>query len=257
MANSISLRKVYLFNHISDERLAEIEQVLKRHELAQGEILFNINDPGDELYIVEQGRIAIFAPDAERPGQEQPIRIFEKEDALGEMALIDRKPRSLSARAIEPSVVLGLGVQDFRRLVVEDPDLAFGVMDGLSDRIRYTTEFLSEVREWVGRVSKGDYQTLEKVRGWMKSVAEGNVEDITQDEEEYQDEMLSALAAEFAHMASQVKHREETLKKEIQELKIAINETERKKAVSEAAKNLDEIRARAKALREEMARDAE
>src|SRR5687768_14663913 len=115
MTSALNLRKIYMFNHLSDERLAEVEAVLKRRELKAGEVLFNMDDPGDELYIVESGQVAIYAPNANNPGEEKPIRIFDQNDALGEMALIDRKPRSLSARALKPSVIKALGLSDFQR----------------------------------------------------------------------------------------------------------------------------------------------
>ncbi len=33
--------------------------------------------------------------------------------------------------------------------------MALAVMGGLSDRVRYTTQFLNEVREWVKRIAEG------------------------------------------------------------------------------------------------------
>src|SRR5689334_20593163 len=141
---SKSLQNNYLFSYLSADRMKEVESLLKPRDLKAGETLFNMGDPGDELYIVAEGEVAIYAPDSSKAGQEKPIRMFEVGDALGEMALIDNKPRSLSARAVKPSRVLGLRIEDFRRLIGEEPDMALSVMTGLSDRIRYTTEFLNE-----------------------------------------------------------------------------------------------------------------
>jgi CRP-like cAMP-binding protein len=151
------------------------------------------------------------------------------------MALIDRQPRSLSARALEASTVLVLDGQNFRYFVEEDPRMAFAVMYGLSDRIRYTTEFLNEVRSWVGRVTQGDYssdQFLDEVRGWVQQVSEGEYEESPQPTK-YQDQTLATLAAEFAKMAAMVQQREKELQKEIAQLKIEINEAKRKEDVNE------------------------
>lgn len=263
MTSTLNLRKIYMFSHLSDERLAEVEKVLKARELKTGEVLFNMDDPGDELYIVEDGQVAIYAPDASSPGNEKPIRIFDQNDALGEMALIDRKPRSLSARALKPSVIRALGLADFQRFVQEDPAFSMSLMEGLSDRIRYTTDFLAEVKTWVGRVSSGDYNDpafINQVRSWMQSIADGNYDQQAEGDSDasnhYTDETLSALAAEFATMTAKVQQREAELKQQITELKIAIDNSKREEEVKRVTqtKTFEDLRARAKAMREEAQR---
>jgi CRP-like cAMP-binding protein len=251
MTDPISLRRIYLFDHLSDERLDEIKSVLESRDLAAGEILFNMGDPGDNLYIVAEGKIAIYAPSEEDPARGDPIRIFEREEAMGEMALIDHKSRSLSARALEPSRVLGLAEKDFRRFVSEDTELAFSVMNGLSDRIRYTTQFLNEVRLWVGRVTQGEYseaQFIEEVQNWVQAVGQSDAP-----EDRYQDETLLTLAAEFAQMASQVKQREDELREEIAQLRIVIDQTKREEEVKGITESdfFQDLKARARELREQ------
>lgn len=255
MITTSMLKNSYMFHRLSEERLAAIQAALETRELQTGELLFNMGDPGDELFIVETGQVAIFAPNKDNPGQEKPIRIFRTGGILGEMALIDRQPRSLSARALEPSRVLVLDGKDFRYHVEEEPSLAFAVMYGLSDRIRYTTEFLNEVRSWVGRVTQGDYssdQFLDEVRGWVKQVSAGEYEE-TFRPKNHQDQTLSTLAAEFARMAAVVQQREKALQKEIAQLKIEINESKRKEDVQEI-KDSDYFRSiqeQIKAMREQ------
>jgi len=211
MSKKINLRDVVLFSCLSDETLAGISTALKPRQLEAGEILFNQGDPGDELIIVEEGKIAIFVPVEGASGGGQPIRIFNTGEMLGEMAPIDRKPRSLSARAEEPTRILALGGDDFLRILGQNPEMAILVMAGLSDRIRYTTDFLGEVRTWVKRIAEGDYQTSGVV-----------------DKDRYKDQTLASLAAEFAQMAARVQEREETLRKEVAQLRIEIDEAKRK-----------------------------
>lgn len=211
MSEKINLRDVILFSRLTDEVLADVSAALKSQQLASGEILFNQGDPGDELIIVEEGNVAIFVPIEDVPGGGQPIRIFQAGEMLGEMAPIDRKPRSLSARAEGPARILTLHGDDFHRILSQNPEMAISVMAGLSDRIRYTTDFLGEVRVWVKRIAEGDYQT------------HGVVE-----KDKYADQTLATLAAEFAQMAARVQEREEILRKEVTQLRIEIDEAKRK-----------------------------
>ena len=211
MDAKFALKNVTMFSALSDETLAEVAAALRQRQLAAGEVLFNLGDAGDELIIVKEGSVAIFVPVEGAPGGGQAIRIFQPGEMLGEMALIDAKPRSASARAEEPSTILTLNRQDFQRVLSQHPEVAFSVMAGLNDRIRYTTDFLREVRTWVRRVADGNYQT--------SGVVESN---------QFEDKNMATLAAEFAQMAARVQEREEVLKKEVIALRIEIDDTKRK-----------------------------
>ena len=101
-----SLRDIVMFSQLTGEALERVTHALKTRELEKGEILFNKDDPGDELILVKEGAISIFTPEEEDKRAGQAIRIFEPGDLLGEMALIEKKPRSASARAEVPSIVL-------------------------------------------------------------------------------------------------------------------------------------------------------
>lgn len=207
-----SLSQVALFNQLPDEALAEVEAVLKPRYLSAGEVLFNQGDAGDELVIVDKGRISIFVPTPGAPESGEPIRIFSPGEVLGEMALLDHKPRSVSARAEESSTILTLKGEDFLRILNHSPDMALLVMSVLSERVRYTTDFLGEVRGWVQRIAEGNYQIPELTEGIQ-----------------YRDQSMATLAAEFAQMAGRVREREDTLIREVAQLRIEIDQANRKK----------------------------
>ena len=215
-------------------QLTEIETLLKAHQLSAGEVIFNQGDPGDELIIVEEGVISIFMPVEGKSEDVQPIRLFQPGQMLGEMALIDQKPRSASARAEQDSKILTLNEKDFRSLLARSPELATSVMSGLNDRIRYTTDFLGEVRGWIKRIAEGDYQPSQAISS-----------------EQYSDQNLAALAAEFAQMAARVQEREETLRKEVRKLRIEIDEAKRKEEVARVMSSdyYKELKAKARQLR--------
>lgn len=235
MITLTDLKQIPLFQHLSERETTHLLESLEQRTLPTGSILFNMGDPGDELYIVGEGRVAIYVPSAETPGSEQPIRIFEAGEALGEMALIDHQPRSLSARTLEPTTLFVLTGEEFQRLLIAQPELALSVMMGLSDRVRYTTEFLNEVRSWVQRVAQGNYD-----RAWRPAW-------------DYTDPSIAALAAEFTQMAAQVQQREEALRRELAQLRIEIDETKRKRHVEEIVETdyFQTLQAQARRLRQE------
>jgi CRP-like cAMP-binding protein len=247
------LKEIYLFRRVSDPTLAELAAALEARAYEDGAVLFYKGDLGDEMFIVQEGSVAIYEPNPEKPGQERPLRIFRAGDTFGEMALIDNQPRTLSARAVQPTKVLVLKGDDFRRLL-RDPALALAVMASQNDRIRYTTDFLGEVRDWIGRVAAGQHETAQffsDMQDWVRQVAEGDYPQDAKVDASYRDRTLSTLAAEFARMATQVKQREDALRRQIAELKIEIDETKRKKQVEEITDSeyFQDIQARARSLR--------
>ena len=230
---TVDLEKVALFQGLGDAVLLRIASALVAREVPAGEVLFHMNAPGDEMFIVRTGRIGIYVPDEKSAGKEQPIRVFEPGEVLGEMALIDQQPRSLSGRALLPSTVWVLTGADFRALIGQSPDMALAVMGGLSDRVRYTTQFLNEVREWVKRIAEGQYD-----RSFTP-------------EQTYDEPSIRTLAAEFAQMAAQVEKREQELRKEVFRLQIEIDEAKRERQVSEIVESdyFQSLRSQAKKLR--------
>ncbi|MFN2225521.1 MAG: Crp/Fnr family transcriptional regulator [Anaerolineae bacterium] len=249
-----ALRGIYMFGRLPEATLSRLAAVLQRRSYDENELLFHKGDPGEEMYIVEEGAVAIFEPGDVEPGKERPLRIFRAGGSLGEMALIDRAPRTLSARAIQPTQVLVLKGGDFKNLV-RDPAMAMAIMAGLNDRIRYTTDFLAEVRQWVGRMAGGQYETAQfftDMQTWVRQVAAGEYDtDVQQAAGQYRDPTMATLAAEFARMATHVREREEELRQEIAQLKIEIDHTKRQQQVEEIVDTdfFQDIKSKARDLR--------
>lgn len=239
MSDSFPLTSINLFSRLSPATSATVAAALERRHAPEGELLFRLGDEGDELFIVLAGAVEIFAPTGSDPREGSAIRVFRAGDVLGEMALIDRRPRSVSARTAEPTDLLVLGGDRFRSLLGSDPSLAFAVMGGLSDRIRYTTEFLSQVRGWVHQISENRYDPAALARN------------------EFGDETLEALAREFAEMAARVRQREEALKQEIVQLRIEIDESKKRQEVKSIldSDQFRALKAQARQLRERNSSD--
>jgi CRP/FNR family transcriptional regulator, cyclic AMP receptor protein len=234
MTLNILLKKNTIFKTLSDEAIDKLADSLKIRLIQTGEILFNLGDPGDEMIIVQKGKIAIYMPDSDQPKTGQALRIFQSGDILGEMALIDHLPRSASARAEAPTTIATLDRLSFKQLLEDYPDLAMEVMSGLSGRIRYTTDFIGEIRQWVHRMAEGNYQSI-------------------QSPSSIEDSSLSALAADFVRMAARVREREEKLQQEVAKLRIEIDENKRRQEVSQITESdyYIGLKEKLKALREQ------
>lgn len=76
---------------------------LNREALASGEHVFKEGDMGDCAYIIEEGSVQIYVQGEDG---ERLINVIGKGELLGEVALIDRQPRTASARALQKTVLV-------------------------------------------------------------------------------------------------------------------------------------------------------
>jgi CRP/FNR family cyclic AMP-dependent transcriptional regulator len=94
-----------------------------------GEVLFRQGDPGEAMYVVREGTIAL------RDG-ERDVSTVEAPGLLGEMALVDDEPRTLTAVAASDAVVVEIPMRHFWVLVHDTPYFAQMVMRVMARRLR-------------------------------------------------------------------------------------------------------------------------
>jgi CRP-like cAMP-binding protein len=117
-------------------------------------VLFQEDDDGTELFVVESGRIAIAnrSPD----GRESVVALMEPGDLFGEMALFDGLGRSAHARSLETSVVHAIPFRAIRDELEADPELLWGVVEMLARRLRSMDNALADAvfLDVTGRTAK-------------------------------------------------------------------------------------------------------
>jgi CRP-like cAMP-binding protein len=134
MAYEELLAATDFFRNVDEARLAMLEKQGAIETLVRGDTLFEEGDEADRLFVVLNGRIAI--ANRSFDGRESVLDLMEPGDLFGEMPLLDGLPRSAEARALEPSRVLSLPYEPVRRLFEEEPQLLWGVVKLLSERLR-------------------------------------------------------------------------------------------------------------------------
>ncbi len=120
-----------------------------------GEALFTEGQAGDALYFVAAGRVSIQKILDRTKGTSKSVSVMGPGDFFGEMALLEREPRSASAVAVSDGEALTLSAVDFGRCFSEDSRVALKFLlpflTTLSARLRETTREMTAFFE-VGRV---------------------------------------------------------------------------------------------------------
>ena len=109
---------------------------IKRQSLAayfrDKEVIFIEHEPGQELYIIQQGSVRITKIVDEN---EVLLAVLRTGDIFGEMSLLENKPRSATATTHENLVVLAVNKANFETMVQAQPQLAVKLITILSERI--------------------------------------------------------------------------------------------------------------------------
>jgi len=140
----VILKGTPIFCEVSTDDLRVVLEEMREQGYVKGEHVFDIRDPSDRMYVVLTGKIGIsINPD---PDVKDYVTIVETGGCFGEMGPLDGAPRSGSAHVIEDSQLLYLERMKLRGLIASYPELAFGLLHGMSTRVRDTSEKLLSAR---------------------------------------------------------------------------------------------------------------
>jgi len=138
--NPETLRHVPLFESLDNEAAHELCELLESLDCKTGAVLFQADDEGDAMYLIEEGKVRIYV--RAKDGNEVTLTEFGRGDFFGEMALLDGKPRSADARVAEDARLAVLSREHFLSFVRTNPNVALEMLKGLANRLRHTDELL-------------------------------------------------------------------------------------------------------------------
>jgi HEAT repeat protein/ATP/ADP translocase len=123
------LKSAPLFAKVTGEDLAPLARVAEEQTHPAGAYIVREGDPGDSLYVVVSGKVGI-------RHNGETLATLGPGEAFGEMAVLDKEPRSASVVAIEETEVLRIGSQEFFEILHEQVEIAVGVILMLTQRLR-------------------------------------------------------------------------------------------------------------------------
>ena len=136
------LKRIPLYSSMHLEQLRTVAAHLTERDVRAGGVIFREGEFSHELYLIVAGKVEIVQQRASRP---LTLVKLEAGDFFGDMALFGDRPRSASAIAVEPTVLLTLSPEHFRQIVLEDPAMSFEIFRALSARIRRFDEAMQAV----------------------------------------------------------------------------------------------------------------
>jgi signal transduction histidine kinase len=133
------LKKIDFFKCLPDETLQNIIMESKDIFLDDKEILFAEGGDNCNLYVIISGSILI----AKGPNYTKHVTILSEGECLGEISLIDKRPRSASAVALGDTMVVEFTEDMFNKFIFPNTEALLEMMKVCSNRLRDDLERMS------------------------------------------------------------------------------------------------------------------
>jgi len=122
------LRNVRLFSVLDEKDLESLADEFNERRFAAGDKIALEGEGGLMFFVVESGEATV-----EVQGEE--VATIGPGSAFGEIALIDRRPRTATVTATSDLKTYGLPVFVFRPFVESRPQVAWKLLESLADRL--------------------------------------------------------------------------------------------------------------------------
>lgn len=140
------LRAIPLFKYVGRRSLERLVDITRAQVFAAGDTIFDADDVDDTFYILVDGEVQIAKG-------EVVLATVSSGGHFGEMAMVDKAPRSATATALAPTRTLVIERSRFFELMRSDPTLAvkltWSLIQTLNTRLRLTNRELLTARETI------------------------------------------------------------------------------------------------------------
>jgi len=138
-----TLTRVPIFSGLTESELKFLTERVVTRRYSEGELVFGEGEPCKGLYVVESGQVRIFKTSS--GGREQVLSIDGPGSSIAELPIFDGGVYPASAMAIEDSVLLLVGKQDFQALCLAHPEVGLKVLRVVGGRLRRLVGIIEEL----------------------------------------------------------------------------------------------------------------
>jgi PPM family protein phosphatase len=135
------LKGMQMFRYLSYKELVRVGNIAEIVDVPDKGRVFTQGEPGDSMFVVLSGMIRLSKGDT-------TVADLGRGHHFGEMSLVDRSVRSLTATAIEPTRLVAISRKDFYDIIKREPASAvkmlWSFVQVLGQRLRKTTSDLSD-----------------------------------------------------------------------------------------------------------------
>jgi CRP-like cAMP-binding protein len=138
-----ALQKCALFKDLDEAERRNLAERSHRRHFASGEYVFRFGDAGDSLMAILTGLVRIARPAAK--GKEVILADLPAGEIIGEMAVLDGKPRSADAIALTNVELLVLDRREFIPFLEKHPQVCLKLLALVCAKLRLADERMTDI----------------------------------------------------------------------------------------------------------------
>ena len=125
----IILKGMPMFRELDVMTLYQILQIAFYKKLGVGETVVTEGEPGDSFFTIIEGTVGVYKGDRQ-------IATVESGEMIGELAVIDKQPRTATVKTLEDTTLLVIEADDFIGLLEKSSSISLSVIKTLTGRFR-------------------------------------------------------------------------------------------------------------------------
>jgi CRP/FNR family cyclic AMP-dependent transcriptional regulator len=159
------LDRIPLLQALPPADRARVAERLEPLRVPAGAMLFTRGDPGDRLFVLEEGTVEAYLP-AEHGAPRVVLRRLGPGGHFGELAVVDGGRRTASVVAVTEARLFTLARKDFLDAVLASPQGSRALVEALALQLRLSADLLTD------RASRNVLQELDAAKSLSDRVAE-------------------------------------------------------------------------------------
>jgi CRP/FNR family transcriptional regulator, cyclic AMP receptor protein len=160
------LAEVPLFALLDEQERALLAERVELIEFGEGKTIFNVGDPGDSMFIVTSGEVALSVKT--KTGEELFLEHPTPGDFFGEISLLDEGPRTATARAKTAVKAIEIDRGDLDELFRLKPAAAMDLLAATGRRLRHNSQLLrNAATRNVNDETEDNRSVVQKTADWI------------------------------------------------------------------------------------------
>lgn len=148
-----ALRRTELFAEVEEHLLQELAAAATVRRTETDEKLFEVGDPGDELYVIVEGRVRFSV--TSKLGEEVLLSEFRAPQVFGELALVSGDSRSARAHACSSTLLVTVSRAQILEVLAKEPAAVEALLRAVGSMVRrLTAQFADREQKLTAQVEQ-------------------------------------------------------------------------------------------------------
>ena len=127
-----------IFSSLNEEEIANLlrDEVSQERAYPRGTVILRGGEVGDSVFLISSGSVQVTLGGGRTGGPFFPLAILQPGEIFGEMAVLERRPRSATVLAKENCLLLEIAGEEIRKLLEAHLEMEVKMYTIIRDRLR-------------------------------------------------------------------------------------------------------------------------